>query len=124
MTPKNKPTFSQSDLSAGADLWILADAKHSKLLRKIDWFLNFLFFNSSFTRQDKPTLVFAGGKLPTKQVLSVPFHGNLQDWIITVQEQIKKLGNPRSRVFIPKSNTYVEQDIIKIFSTTQVVFEK
>jgi len=99
----SQPLCDTQSFNAGADLWVLSGVSTSKALKKIDWFLNFLFFNSEFKNKQQPTLVSAYGKLPTQCIVSVPFNGNINDWTHKVQKICNELGSPTLRLFLPQS---------------------
>ncbi len=91
-----------AELSEGDDLWAFADQKNSKILKEIDWFTHFQLQNKKLNL-NKPILVCANKKLPTKAILSLPFNGNPEKWCLELSSCWKKLGRPKLRVFAPDS---------------------
>jgi hypothetical protein len=119
--PVNKFTA----LSAGADLWIMPDRQNSHWTQEIDWYLNHIIQNSEkhpsqkmsqnvrgllfenqivlndITSPNSDVLIAAQHQLPTQWVIMKPWNGQLNKWLVQINEHWKSLKYPSLRLFLP-----------------------
>lgn len=116
-----------SALNPGCDLWVAADAAHSRWTLRLDWCLGFQILRSQRHRREKPAaslletvnladlgwvetpvssgaplLIAAHPSLPARWVAAVPIDdGDLASWTARIHELWKGLGRPSLKVFLP-----------------------
>ncbi len=113
--------------SAGSDLWIVPERKHSPWVRKLDWLLNFQMARSGqhqsrhlpepvveilkncelpgydfIPDENSSLMIWATPYVPARWVVVIHDGGNLQSWIRAAVQKWKDLNSPSVRVFLPQ----------------------
>lgn len=116
--------------SPGSELWIIPDAQHSNWTQKLDWYLNFQLLRAerhhsaliseefkellkeqqlepptATDESQKPLMLASQHQLPVNQAVSVPYGGNLKEWVDAVAAVWTGLKRPPLRLFLPKGLT-------------------
>ncbi len=101
-----------NSFSKGSQLWIIQSPIHSKLSKKIDWYLQCICKKQK--NLSKPILASADPHLPCKQVLFLPFEN--QDpvkWMQKAYQCWKNLDTPSLKLFLPESSN--RENLTKCF---------
>lgn len=129
-------TVDPQAFSAGADLWIVPERKKSKLVQKIDWYLNFQIAKSvqhqsktlsedildilkscalqgqkgyDFVPTDSEALmILSAAHLPNRWVMIVRGSDDLETWLKTAVQKWKKMNSPSLRIFLPEGQSKAE----------------
>lgn len=112
-------------LGPGSQLWVLAGGEATEWAKKLDWYLNFQISKAQrhqpqqldpefekrineyeiplpqFSMPADQLMIACEGRLPTKMLVIVTFHGELQDWLESVHSLWLKLLKPNLRLFLP-----------------------
>jgi len=119
-----------SAFSAGADLWIVPERKKSRLVQKIDWYLNFQIAKSvqhqtktvskdiheilkncaldglkgyDFLPEESDALmILSNQSLPNRWVMILKGSEDIETWLTTAVQKWKKMNSPSVRIFLPE----------------------
>jgi hypothetical protein len=117
--------------SSGAELWFLPNPAVSRWARKLDWYLNFQMARTAhrlppvfelglleLIKEENlalptqppgkglPLLIATEHRLPTKQIVSLSFAGELKDWSTHCAETWTAMKKPPLRIFLPEGETF------------------
>ncbi len=121
-----KTVDSLTALSPGCDLWIVAEAQHSRWARKLDWYLNFQIQRAGLhksrelspeiqkviqdcevelpeigTFRSAPLMIASENLLPNSKTIVVPQIQDAAGWVEACFKIWDDLGRPLTRVFLP-----------------------
>ena len=127
---KLKVLSQASALTPSAPLWILPPPGASHWMRKLDWYLNGLYAHKEMHQpkslptglqvilreenleiedvkvsESSAVLIASGFHLPNTQTVVLPFHGDLQNWLIQAHGIWKQLGSASVRLFLPRKQS-------------------
>ncbi|MGZ5280489.1 MAG: hypothetical protein ACXWC9_11125 [Pseudobdellovibrionaceae bacterium] len=119
-----------SAFSAGADLWIVPERKKSRLVQKIDWYLNFQIAKSvqhqsktvskdiceilkncalvglkgyDFVPDESDALmILSNQNLPNRWVMILKGSEDIETWLKAAVQKWKKMNSPSVRIFLPE----------------------
>jgi hypothetical protein len=114
----------------GADLWVMPEAAHSSMAKKVDWYLNFQISKAELhtpmpispelkkvivendlglpehrLSPDAPLMISSDQHFPVSKIVEIKTLSSLQEWVASIQTLWLKLKRPRLRVFLPNELT-------------------